>query len=196
MSQSSKVAIYTRVSTNNQSDDLQLERLKQYCSARGWQIFDIYRDKASGAKRSRPELDRMMQEASDHRFDTVLVWKFDRFARSLSHLIQALEIFESLKIRFISLSDNVDLSTASGRLMFQIVGAMAEFERSLIKERVIAGIGTARKKGVKLGRPRRFVRVSEIESLRKQSKSWSEISREMKVPLTTVKRAARIAGVK
>lgn len=190
-----KVAIYTRVSTADQSADLQLEDLRNYCKARDWRIVDTYSDTISGATRSRPELDRMMEDARHHMFDVVLVWKFDRFARSLTHLVTALEEFEHLKIQFISLKDGVDLGSASGRLMFQIVGAMAEFERSLIQERVRAGINTARNKGVRLGRPQVYVPIGKVDTARKLGASWETIAVDLKLPATTVRRAAKKAGV-
>jgi DNA invertase Pin-like site-specific DNA recombinase len=143
---SARVAIYARVSTSNHGQDagLQTRDLRQFAEARGWKLEDEYVDSGvSGAKDSRPELNRLMADAKRRRFDTVLVWKLDRFGRSLRHLVNALAEFESLGIAFVSLSDNLDLSTASGRLMFNIIGAMAEFERALIQERVKAGIRNA-----------------------------------------------------
>jgi DNA invertase Pin-like site-specific DNA recombinase len=144
----------------------------------------------SGSKDSRPELNRLMADAHKRRFDVVLVWKLDRFGRSLRHLVNALAEFESLGITFVSLSDNLDLSTASGRLMFQIIGAMAEFERALIQERVKAGIRNARSKGKRLGRPRKIVDASVVAGLRSQGASWRAISAQLGVGLATLHRAA------
>jgi DNA invertase Pin-like site-specific DNA recombinase len=152
-----RVAIYARVSTANHGQDagLQTQDLRQFADARGWQLADEYVDAGvSGAKDSRPELNRLMADAKRRRFDVVLVWKLDRFGRSLRHLVNALAEFESLGIAFVSLSDNLDLSTPSGRLMFNIIGAMVEFERALIQERVRAGMRNARAKGHRIGRPR------------------------------------------
>src|SRR5580704_6331696 len=128
-----RVAIYARVSTlNGQDPEMQTRELKEYCQRRGWPIEGEYVDAGvSGAKDSRPELNRLMADAKRRKFDLILVWKLDRFGRSLRHLVNALAEFESLGIAFVSLSDNPDLSTASGRLMFNIIGAMAEFEREL-----------------------------------------------------------------
>jgi DNA invertase Pin-like site-specific DNA recombinase len=145
------------VSTNNGQDpELQLRELREYAIRRGWQIVEEYTDHGvSGTKASRPALDRLMTDAHRRRFDAVLVWKLDRFGRSLRHLVNALAEFEAKGIAFVSLRDNLDLSTPSGRLMFQIIGAMAEFERSLIVERVKAGMRNARAKGKRIGRPPR-----------------------------------------
>jgi DNA invertase Pin-like site-specific DNA recombinase len=184
-----KVAIYTRVSTSEQSADLQLIDLTNYCRGRDWMVFGTYTDTISGATRSRPELNRLMDDARLKLFDVVLVWKFDRFARSLTHLVLALEEFEKLNIQFISLKDQVDLKSASGRLMFQIIGAMAEFERSLIRERVKAGIKSAQSKGVRVGRPRVFVPILKVEDARKRGLSWRAIAKELRLPASTVKRA-------
>jgi len=153
-----RVAVYARVSTANNGQDptMQTRELEEYCQRRGWEIVDCYVDTGvSGAKDSRPELNRLMADAHQHRFDAVLVWKLDRFGRSLRHLVNALAEFEALGVAFISLKDNLDLSTPAGRLMFQIIGAMAEFERSLIVERVKAGMRNARAKGKRIGRPPR-----------------------------------------
>jgi len=135
---------------------MQTRELEEYCQRRGWEIAGCYVDAGvSGAKDSRPELNRLISDAHRRQFDAVLVWKLDRFGRSLRHLVNALAEFESLGVAFVSLRDNLDLSTPSGRLMFQIIGGMAEFERSLIVERVKAGMRNARAKGKRIGRPPR-----------------------------------------
>jgi DNA invertase Pin-like site-specific DNA recombinase len=153
-----KAAIRARVSTNNghQNPEMQLRELREFCQRRGWQIHGEYTDNGvSGAKDSRPALNQLVADAHRRYFDVVLVWKLNRFGRSLRHLVNALAEFESLGVAFVSLQDNLDLSTPSGCLMFQIVGAMAEFERSLIVERVKAGMRNARAKGKRVGRPPR-----------------------------------------
>ena len=135
---------------------MQTRELREYCERRGGQIVDEYVDVGvSGAKDRRPELNRLMAHAQQRRFDAVLVWKLDRFRRSLRHLVNALAEREARGVAFVSLRDNLDLSTPAGRLMFQIIGAMAEFERSLIVERVKAGMRKARAKGKRIGRPPR-----------------------------------------
>jgi DNA invertase Pin-like site-specific DNA recombinase len=197
-----RVAIYARVSTTNHGQDagLQTRDQHQFAEARGWQVFDDYIDEGvSGSKDSRPELNRLMADARRRKFDLVLVWKLDRFGRSLRHLVNALAEFESLGIAFVSLSDNLDLSTASGRLMFNIIGSMAEFERELIRERVKAGMKNAKAKGARIGRPRVTVDASQIARLRDGGASLREIAARLGVSLGTVaacsKRLPRSASV-
>lgn len=132
-----------------------------------------------------------MMNACARKFDAVLVWKLDRFGRSLRHLVNALAEFESLGVAFVSLRDNLDLSTPSGRLMFQIIGAMAEFERALIQERIRAGLRYARSKGKRLGRPTLIVDRARIASLRAQGRGWKAIAREMGLGVGTVRKAAQ-----
>jgi DNA invertase Pin-like site-specific DNA recombinase len=188
-----RVALYARVSTLNhhQDPELQLAELREYCLRRGWQSVAEYVDKGvSGSKESRPALNRLMADAKQRKFDVIVVWKLDRFARSLKHLVVALAEFESLGVEFVSLKDNLDLTTASGRLMFQIIGAMAEFERSLIQERVRAGLRNAKAKGKVLGRPKRIVDKARIASLRSAGASWRAISDDLGVGVATLYRAS------
>ena len=189
-----RVAIYARVSTVNHGQDagMQTREMHQFTEARGWTLAEEYVDQGvSGSKDSRPELNRLMADAKRRKFDVVLVWKLDRFGRSLRHLVNALAEFESLGIAFVSLSDNLDLTTASGRLMFNIIGAMAEFERALIQERVKAGIRNARAKGTRIGRPSKHVDVATVARLRDQGLSWRVISAQLGVGMATLHRAAR-----
>jgi DNA invertase Pin-like site-specific DNA recombinase len=182
-------AIYARVSTLNGSQDpsMQTRELEEYCRRRGWQVFDCYIDNGvSGKKDSRPQLNRMMQDAHERRFSVVVVWRFDRFARSVSHLLRALETFNSLGIQFVSLSEQVDTSTPTGKMVFTVLGAVAELERNLIAERVRAGLRHARAKGKRLGRPKKPVDAAEIRSLRAAGASWRSISRKMGVSVGTV----------
>ena len=127
---------------------MQTRELEQFAQARGWRLVDSYLDIGiSGAKDKRPELDRLMADAHRRKFDVVVVWKFDRFARSVSHLLRALETFNALGIAFVSLSESMDTSTPAGKMVFTVLGAVAELERSLIAERVRAGLRNARAKG-------------------------------------------------
>jgi DNA invertase Pin-like site-specific DNA recombinase len=153
MKKQQRVAIYTRVSTTDQSTKAQEKELKEYAAHRGWAITRQYSDTISGAKESRPGLDQLMADCKKRRLDIVLVWKFDRFARSVSHLLRALETFEDLGIEFISLSEQIDTSTAAGRMIYTVLGAVSALERSLIAERVRLGIQNARREGKQLGRP-------------------------------------------
>src|SRR5271156_1111968 len=150
-------AIYARVSTlhNGQSPEMQLNELKEYCLRRGWVVVNEFVDEGvSGSKDSRPELNKLMADAHKRKFDVVVVWKFDRFARSVSHLLRALETFNSLGVGFVSLSEQIDTSTPMGKMIFTVLGSVAELERSLIAERVRSGLRNARAKGQRLGRPR------------------------------------------
>jgi DNA invertase Pin-like site-specific DNA recombinase len=149
-----RTAIYARVSTNNghQDPEMQLRELREYCGRRGWQVVGEYVDKVSGTRERRQQLDALMAAAFEHRIDTVAVWKLDRFARSVKHLVNAVSELEAHGVAFVSLKDNLDFSTASGRLMFHVISAMAEFERSLIVERVKAGLRNAKAKGRRLGK--------------------------------------------
>ena len=183
-----RVAIYARVSTpdgKGQSPEMQLRELREHCERRGWTISGEYVDRMTGAKDSRPELDRLMADAHKRRFDVVIVWKFDRFARSVSHLLRALETFKALRIDFVSYSEQMDTSTPAGKMVFTVLGAVAELERSLIAERVRAGLRNARAKGRKLGRPRVAVDVSQVARLRSQGASWREISKELGISIGT-----------
>jgi DNA invertase Pin-like site-specific DNA recombinase len=151
-----RVAIYARVSTANNGQDpaMQTRELHEYSRRRGWSVAGEYVDIGiSGSKEKRPDLDRLMADAHRRRFDVIVVWKFDRFARSVSHLLRALETFRALGIEFVSFSEQLDTSTPAGKLVFTVLGAVAELERSLIGERVRAGMRNARLKGRKIGRP-------------------------------------------
>lgn len=191
---STRVALYARVSTSNgnQDPEMQLRELREYTASRGWTVADVYTDAGvSGSKDSRPALNRLMADAGRRKFDIILVWKLDRFGRSLRHLVNALAEFEAIGVAFVSLRDNLDLATPSGRLMFQVIGAMAEFERELIRERVKAGLRNARAKGKHLGRPRVFVSDSKLEAMRASGASWRAISRELRIGMGTARRALR-----
>jgi len=175
------VSLYARVSTANgkQDTETQLMPLREFCAQRGWEVYKEYVDNGiSGTKESRPALDAMLKDAGRGKFNAILCWKLDRVGRSLKHLIGLLAELEAVHVAFVSLSDNLDLTTPQGRLMFQIIGAMAEFERSLIVERVTAGMARARAKGHLPGRKRQaldFVairaRMTAGDSLRTVAKS-------------------------
>jgi DNA invertase Pin-like site-specific DNA recombinase len=182
-----KAAIYARVSTSNGQDpEMQLRELREYCQRRSWELAGEYVDSGiSGAKDSRPELNRLVADAHRRRFDAVVVWKFDRFARSVSHLLRALETFRSLGIEFVSLSEQVDTSTPTGKMVFTVLGAVAELERSLIAERVRAGLRNARAKGKKLGRPRKVLNPRLITRLRRQGASWRAVGSALGVSAAT-----------
>jgi DNA invertase Pin-like site-specific DNA recombinase len=188
-----KTAVYARVSTNNGQDpEMQLRELREYCQRRNWEVAREYVDIGiSGAKEKRPELDRLIADAHRRHFDAVVVWRFDRFARSVSHLLRALETFRSLGIEFVSLSEQVDTSTPTGKMIFTVLGAVAELERTLITERVRAGVRNARAKGKRLGRPSKLADTGEIKRLRAQGASWRSIGKELGVAPATALHAAK-----
>ena len=190
-----RVAIYARVSTiHGQSPETQLFELKEYSSHRQWQVAGEYVDAGvSGSKDFRPSLNRMMAHAQQRRFDAILVWKLDRFGRSLKHLVTAIAELEALGVTFISLKDNWDLSTPSGRLMFQIVGAMAEFERSLIAERIRAGMRRHRLEGLSLGRAPIQVDHARLVADRLSGMSLTQVARRYSVSRASVVRWVREA---
>jgi DNA invertase Pin-like site-specific DNA recombinase len=189
-----RVAVYARVSTlgKGQDTEVQLRELRQFALARCWHIVGEFTDTGiSGTKEKRPELDMLMADAHRRRFDAVIVWKFDRFARSVTHLLRALETFNALGIAFVSLSESLDTSTPAGRMVFTVLGAVAELERSLIAERVRAGLRNARAKGKRLGRPRKIVDGARIGRLRAQGVSWRKIARQMECSARTARRAGQ-----
>jgi DNA invertase Pin-like site-specific DNA recombinase len=188
-----RAAIYARVSTNNshQNPDMQLRELRDYCQRRGWEISGEYVDAGiSGAKEHRPELDRLLADCRKRKADAVLVYRYDRFARSLRQLVNALEEFRALGIEFVSLHEGVDTSTPNGRLVFGIFASIAEFERELIRDRVRSGLAAARARGKQLGRPRVAVDVSRVAALRAQGQSWASISEKLGIGKGTAQRAA------
>ncbi len=148
------IAIYARVSTDKQKVDMQLNELRQFAARSGWTIYEEYIDQNfTGANTNRPAFKEMMEAARKRRFDMLLVWKLDRLSRSLKDLINTIDELGSSGIDFISYDNNLDTSTPTGKLVFQIVGAVAEFEKDIIRERVVAGLAAARNKGKQLGRP-------------------------------------------
>jgi DNA invertase Pin-like site-specific DNA recombinase len=190
-----KIALYARVSTEGQDPEVQLAALRAHATQRAWEIVEEFVDHGfSGAKERRPALDRLMKAMWTGQFQAVLVWRFDRFARSVKHLIAALEQFRALNINFISLQEQFDTSTPIGHAMFTIIGAMAQLERDIIRERVKAGVAQARAKGVRLGRPTVRIDRAELALLQGQGLSFPEIARRLRCSRSTVKRRLREAG--
>jgi DNA invertase Pin-like site-specific DNA recombinase len=188
-----RAALYARVSTHvGQNPEMQLAELREFCRRRGWDIVGEFVDTGiCGARERRPELDRMLAACRRRQMDAVVVYRYDRFARSLRQLVNALCEFDSLGVQFISLHEGVDTSTPNGRLVFGIFARIAEFERELIRERVRSGIAVARAQGKRIGRPRRPVDAARVDELRAQGWSWARIAEEMGVGLGTVHRAGR-----
>jgi DNA invertase Pin-like site-specific DNA recombinase len=182
-----RIALYCRCSTAEQSTEMQVRELRDYCQRRGWTIVGEYVDSGfSGAKDSRPELNRLMTDAHKRLFDCVAVWKFDRFARSVSHLLRALETFKSLGVEFVSYSEAIDTATPVGKMTFTVLGAVAELERSLIVERTRAGQRNARLNGKHVGRPRASLNDAEIRSLLDSGNSMQEVGSILGVSASTI----------
>jgi DNA invertase Pin-like site-specific DNA recombinase len=168
---------------------MQTRELREYIERRGWQLAGEYVDNGvSGTKERRLELDRLMADAHRRRFDVVAVWKFDRMARSVSHLLRVLETFNALGINFVSLSESIDTATPAGKMVFTVLGAVAELERSLIVERVKAGLRNARAKGKRLGRPQKIVNTFQLARLRGKGCSWRTIARQLGCSARTARR--------
>jgi DNA invertase Pin-like site-specific DNA recombinase len=185
-----RTAVYSRVSTLGQHPEMQLAELQEHAARRGWKVVGEYIDRGiTGARKRRPELDRLWVDCRKRKVDAVLVYRYDRFARSLRQLVNALEEFRALGIDFISLHEGVDTSTPNGRLVFGIFGSIAEFERELIRGRVISGLAAAVARGVRLGRPRTVVDAAEIVRLRGSGASWREISETLGIGVGTACRA-------
>ena len=196
-----RCALYLRASTAKkthttdgeeyrQRPEIQEERLRRMCEQRGWQVVRVYCDRASGRKEARPELQRLMEDARRGEFDVVAVAAFDRFARSVKHLVLALEEFRTLNIQFVSLREAIDTSTPMGKAMFTIIGAMAELESALISERTTAAMEYARAHGTRtgktIGRQRIVFRRDLADELRGQGKSYREIARVLGIPIATL----------
>src|SRR6202140_4363932 len=152
-----KTAIYARVSTFDQEPENQLQELRRYAEARGWTAVEYVDRGVSGAKDRRPALNQVLADAKRRRFDVVICWRLDRLGRNLKHLITLLDDLQALGVAFVSLAEGIDATTPAGRLQMQILGAIAEFERGRVVERVRAGLARARAQGQRLGRPRRRV---------------------------------------
>ncbi len=189
MTTDKKVAIYARVSTKDQSVDMQLNDLERYSKERGLKVFRVYQDNGvSGTKETRPALGELMNDAKKRRFDIVLVWRFDRFARSTKHLVNALYEFRNLGIDFISYQENIDTSSPLGEAIFTIISAMSKLERDIIAERVKGGLRKAKANGKKLGRPKNEVDTDKVIEYRKQNKSIRQIANELNLSKGVVQR--------
>jgi DNA invertase Pin-like site-specific DNA recombinase len=174
-----RALLYGRCSTKDKGQDpeMQMRELREFCLRRGWTIAGEYVDNGvSGAKQDRPELNRLMEDAAAGKGDVVAVWKFDRMARSVSHLLRVLETFNEGGLQFCSLSEQIDTTTPAGKMVFTVLGAVAELERSLIAERVRAGLRNARAKGKTLGRPVIAVDPEEVKRMRAQGQSWKKVA--------------------
>lgn len=190
----SRAAIYARVSTFDQDPNLQLAELREYAHRRGFPIHQEYVDHVTGdvsKRRNAVEFERLMKDARRRQFDIVLVWKFDRFARSLQALLDGLQTFGSLGIDFVSATQDIDTTTPMGRLFFQMVGAFSEFERSLIVDRVRAGLASAKSRGVKLGRPAIDVPLEQIHRMRAEGASLRHIAVHVGISVGMIQRLCK-----
>ena len=176
-----KFALYSRVSSQDQSVEMQTSDLRRYCEQRGFEIYKEYSDQGiSGTKDRRPALDELMADAKKRKFDAVLCWRFDRFARSTKHLITALEEFRHLGIEFVSFQENIDTSSPLGKAIFTIVSAIAELERNILMERVMAGLKRAKQNGVVLGRPKKLdLDPGELKRMRESGMSFRQIGKKV-----------------
>ncbi len=188
-----RVALYARVSTTEQATDSQLLDLRRYVSERGWHSFREYCDNGiSGTKDNRPALNELMDDAEKRRFSVVLVWRFDRFARSTKHLILALEEFRNLGVDFVSYQENIDTSSPLGSAIFTIISAVAQLERDIIAERVKAGLRRAKASGKRLGRPQgTALDIEAASKLRSKGLGLRQIAEKLGSSKTTV---ARVLG--
>ncbi len=181
-----KVIIYARVSTKEQNVDMQLTDLRQYAEARKLNVVREYIDYASGAKSDRENYKKLFDDVRKRKTDIVLVWKFDRFARSTKELINALEEFNNLGVDFISYKENIDTSTPTGKILFTMISAFAEFERAIIRERVIAGMERAKSRGAKIGRPKipPFT-IQKVLEMNENGANYKDIIKKLKIPKST-----------
>ena len=196
-----KFGLYARVSTADKGQDpeLQLKALRSYAQARGWEIFDEYVDIGeSGSKDRRPELDRLMEDAKKRKIDGILVWKLDRFTRSLKLLVVTLEELRTLGVQFVSYTENLDFSTPAGRAMANLIGVFAEFERDLIRERVKAGLQNAKSKGIRVGRRPKIdmTLLRAVADMTDRGMSTRRISKALGVSKSLVHKALKISRQK
>ena len=173
-----KIVIYGRISTDDQNIESQLQAVRKYCSNQDWTITKEYIDKGiSGSKDSRPSLDKLKSDCKKGTIQAVVVFKFDRIARSTSHLLECLNLFQRYGVDFVSVTEGVDTSTSVGKMVYTFLGAIAEFERSLIQERVKSGIQRAKNVGVHCGRPRIGFDINKAIELKKQGLGYKQIAK-------------------
>ena len=190
-------ALYGRVSTTNHQQDveLQMEELRRVADQNGWQTVEFIDNGVSGAKDTRPALDDMMAAVRGGTVGVVLCWRFDRFARSVRHLLEALDEFKSLGVQFVSVKENVDTSTALGKALFTLAAVVAELERELLLERVRAGVARARAQGKTFGRPRRELDLRAAKALIEQGHTVRQVADMLGLPRTTLRRRLRESAV-
>ena len=184
-----KVALYLRVSTNQQTVENQRLELDKWCERQGWQIVKTYNDTGiSGAKSDRPALNEMLQDAAKGKFAVLVVWKIDRLARSTTDLLNILMTLKNHGVDFCSTTQAIDTTTSYGKMVMTFLGAIAEFERDTIIERVNAGLSRARANGVKLGRPRVGFDVNQAIKMKQAGSSWTDVAKDLHISSATVRR--------
>jgi putative DNA-invertase from lambdoid prophage Rac len=186
------VAIYVRVSTPEQSVERQIHEVKAFCSARGLGEVTVYADNFTGTKTNRPEFQGLLRACREGKHSTVVVQKLDRFSRSLKDLVTTLDDLRAVGVSFISVGDDIDMSTAAGKLMLHMVAAFAEFEASLIKDRVNSGIANAKRKGIHCGRPRLIIDDETVKRLAK-TQSYREVAKTLGISLGSVAKIMKAA---
>jgi putative DNA-invertase from lambdoid prophage Rac len=184
-----RAAIYARVSTVDQEPENQLQELRRYLEARGWTGVEYVDRGVSGAKDRRPALDQLLTDARRRRFDVLVCWRLDRLGRNLKHLITLLDELQALGVAFVSLAEGIDATTPAGKLQMHILGAIAEFERERIRERVLAGLQRVRAQGKRLGRPRALIPIERLQ--RADGLPLQAAAERLGVSLSTVKRWRR-----
>ena len=187
-----RVALYVRVSTSGQTTDNQTLELKRYCERLDWKIVQTYADNGiSGASRERPALDQMLADAAAKKFDVLLIVRIDRLARSTSHLLDILMQLKTAGVGFCSMTESIDTASPQGRMLLTFLGAIAEFERELIRERIKSGLNRTRSEGTKLGRPRIGFDVAKAVELRDSGLGYKQIARQLGIPRTTLFRSLK-----
>lgn len=186
-----RAGLYLRVSTVDQHPETQLLDLRQMAAQRGYEIVQEYTDRISGAKARRPGLDELMRDAKRGRFDVVLIWACDRIARSTRHLLEVLDELNRLGVEFVSFREQIDTGGPLGRAIVVIIGAIAELERSLIVERVRAGMRRARLDGQRIGRTPLILDSAAIQQDRQRGQSLRQIAKDHRVSTATIQRVLR-----
>jgi DNA invertase Pin-like site-specific DNA recombinase len=188
-----RAALYARTSRTGQHIDIQLEQLSQVAKQRGWRVVGEYvDDDVSSRRKHRPQFVKMLKAAEAGKLDLVVSVALDRYARSTTELLGLAENLKSWGVDFVSLRESIDTSTAVGKLTFTVLAALSEFERELIRERVLAGLDGARRRGKKLGRPKRHVDPGQVEELRNNGVPWTKIAKKLGASESTCRRALRV----